>query len=117
MSKLDGGEVFSSGEVAGDEYLPNHGVFLAQMLGKARGHGLGLYRGRMEPGCEIAREIHPETSETVYILSGSALGIVGEQEIPLSAGQVLHVEKNVHHGLRNVGSDQLEFLVIGHPDF
>ena len=115
--KLEGGSVFTAAQVESSEYLPNKGVFLGQMLGKSRGDGFGLYRGRMEPGCEIAREIHPETSETVYILSGEAVGLVGDREIPLLPGQVLHVEKNVHHGLRNAGTGPLEFLVIGHPDF
>jgi mannose-6-phosphate isomerase-like protein (cupin superfamily) len=108
---------FRASEVAASEYLPNQGVFLAGMLGKNRGDGFGLYFGRIAPGSAIAREIHPETTETVYILSGEAIGLVGEQEVPLSPGEVLHVDRNVPHGLRNVGSGTLEFLVIGHPDF
>ena len=115
--ELPGGVVFDPREMDASEYLPNHGVFLTGMLGKGRGDAFGLYHGRMEPGCAIAREIHPETSETVYILAGEAVGLVGDTEIPLSAGQVLHVDKDVHHGLRNAGDGPLEFLVIGHPDF
>jgi quercetin dioxygenase-like cupin family protein len=117
MTKLDGGTKLGRDEAVAEEYLPNRGVFLAQVLGKARGHAFGFYRGRMEPGCAIAREIHPETSETVYILRGRAMGLVGEREVELGPGDVLHVEANVHHGLRNAGDDELEFLVIGHPDF
>jgi mannose-6-phosphate isomerase-like protein (cupin superfamily) len=115
--KLPGGVVWNAPEVTPSEYLPNRGVFLAGMLGKERGDAFGLYYGRIEPGAQIAREIHPETSETVYILNGDAIGVVGDREIPLRPGQVLHVEKNVHHGLKNAGSSVLEFLVIGHPDF
>ncbi len=114
---LDGGAVFDSKKIPGEEYLPNRGVFLSGMLGKGSGDAFGFYRGRMGPGCEIAREIHPETSETVYILAGDAAGLVGEKTVPLKAGDVLHVDKNVPHGLRNVGTTELEFLVIGHPDF
>ena len=117
MAKLDGGVVFTVNEIERSEYLPNRGVFFAPMLGRARGDGFGFYQGTIQPGCEIAREIHPETSETVYILSGQALGVVEGREVPLRPGQVLHVDKNVHHGLRNVGQEPLEFLVIGHPDF
>lgn len=104
-------------EVEASEYLPNHGVFLAQMLGRSRGDAFGFYFGRMKPGCEIAREIHPETTETVYILKGRAIGFVDGREVPLAAGEVLHVDRNVPHGLRNDGDGELEFLVIGHPDF
>jgi len=117
MTTMEGGVTFTVKDVEASEYLPNKGVFLAGMLGKARGDGFGLYFGRMEPGCAIAREIHPETSETVYVLSGSAMGLCGDKEVPLGPGQVLHVDKNVPHGLKNVGSGVLEFLVIGHPDF
>jgi len=117
MAKVEGGEVFTVSEVPASEYLPNRGVWLAGMLGKERGDAFGLYHGRIEPGCEIAREIHPGTSETVWILSGEAVGLVGEREVPLAPGQVLHVQKNVHHGLRNAGKGVLEFIVIGQPDF
>jgi mannose-6-phosphate isomerase-like protein (cupin superfamily) len=116
-SELHGAVKFEARAVEASEYLPNQGVFLAGMLGKARGDGLGFYFGRMKPGCAISREIHPETSETVYILSGRALGRVEDQEVPLGPGEVLHIDRNVHHGLENVGDVELEFLVIGHPDF
>jgi mannose-6-phosphate isomerase-like protein (cupin superfamily) len=115
--QLDGGVVVTASEVQASEYLPNKGVFLGQLIGNPQGPGFGLYKGRIEPGCELAREIHPENSETVYILSGEAVGLVGEREVPLCAGQMLHVHKNIHHGLRNAGAGPLEFLVIGHPDF
>lgn len=115
--QYDGGVVFNAPETKANEYLPNKGVWLAGMLGKDRGDAFGLYHGRIEPGCAIAREIHSETSETVYVLKGQAMGLIGDVEMPLHAGQVMHVAKNVHHGIRNVGSDTLEILVIGHPDF
>lgn len=117
QEKLDGGVVFTPDSLEASEYLPNKGVFLTPTLNKGRGDGFGLYFGRIEPGSEIAREIHPETSETIIVRSGEALGFVGDAEIPLKAGQVLHVEKNVHHGIRNTGSEVLEITVIGHPDF
>ena len=117
MNELSGGVVFDSNEMAGDEYLPNRGVFLAGMLGKERGDGFGLYRARIQPGSAIATEIHPETSETIYVLSGKAVGQIGDREVPLSPGQVMHVDKNVPHGIRNAGDELLELIVLGHPDF
>lgn len=115
--QLEGGVVFDAQKVEPDEYLPNRGVWLANMLGKARGDKYGLYFGRIEPGKEIAREQHEGTTETVYILSGKAVGMVDGKDVELGPGQVLHVEENVPHGLRNAGEDTLEFLVIGNPDF
>lgn len=114
---IQGGVKFRAVDVEASEYLPNRGVFLAGMLGKSRGDGFGFYFGRIQPGSEIAREIHPDTTETVYVLSGKAIGLVGEQEVPLDPGEVLHVNRNVPHGIRNAGSETLEILVIGHPDF
>jgi mannose-6-phosphate isomerase-like protein (cupin superfamily) len=114
---IDGGMVVSASEEEAMEYLPNKGVFLAQLLGKVRGQAFGMYKGKMDPGCEIAREIHPETSETFYVVSGQALATVGEREVPLGPGQMMHVHKNVHHGFRNVGTGPLEFLVVANPDF
>jgi len=117
MEKLEGGAVFTAIETPGSEYLPNKGVFLRGMLTRDRGDAFGFYRGTIEPGSAIAREIHPATTETIYILSGEAIGVVGEREVPLKTGQVLHVEKNVPHGIKNAGSTKLEILVIGNPDF
>ncbi len=114
---IEGGAFVDSQKVEASEYLPNRGVFLAGLLGRGQGDAFGFYRGRMEPGCEIAREVHADSTETVYVLAGRALGLVGDREVPLEPGQVLHVQKNTPHGLRNVGDDVLEFLVIGHPDF
>ncbi|AUX28500.1 MULTISPECIES: cupin domain-containing protein [Sorangium] len=115
--QIDGAVVLTAADEDATEYLPNRGVFFAQLLGKGLGQAFGFYKGRMDPGCEISRELHTETSETIYILSGKALGIVGDREVPLGPGQMMHVDKNVHHGLRNAGAGPLEFLVIGHPDF
>jgi quercetin dioxygenase-like cupin family protein len=117
MQELRGGAVFTPAQIAGDEYLPNKGVFLSNVFGKKTGHAFGFYFGRIERGCGIARETHAETSETVYVLAGDAIGIVGDQEVPLRAGQAMHVEKNVPHGIRNAGASILEILVIGNPDF
>ena len=114
---IDGGMVFTARDEPGNEYLPNRGVFLHGMLGKDRGDPIGVYYGRIEPGSGIAREIHPETAETVFVLSGSAVGLCGDREIPLAPGQMMHVERNVPHGIRNAGSGVLEILVIGQPDF
>jgi mannose-6-phosphate isomerase-like protein (cupin superfamily) len=117
MEQLDGGVFFDAKQVEADEYLPNKGVWLARMLGKHRGDAFGFYFGRIEPGCEIAREHHEQTTETVYVLKGKAVCLVGDREVPLEPGQVMHIDKNVPHGVRNVGSDTLEMLVIGQPDF
>lgn len=115
--QIDGAVVLTAAEQDVMEYLPNRGVFFAQLLGRHRGDGFGFYKGKMDPGCEISRELHADTTETIYILAGKALGIIGDREVPLGPGQMMHVEKNVHHGLRNAGAGPLEFLVIGHPDF
>ena len=115
--RVSGAAVFTVSELDAPEYAPNRGVFLAGILGKARGDGFGLYRGTINPGCEIAREIHPEASETVYILAGQAVATVEDQEVALGPGRVIHIDKNVHHGLRNIGEEILDFIVIGHPDF
>jgi mannose-6-phosphate isomerase-like protein (cupin superfamily) len=114
---LRGGRVITVSQVVPDEYHPNKGVFLAQLLGKPRGDAFGLYHGKIEPNCQISREIHDTVSETLYILSGEAVGLVGDREVALRAGQVLHVDRSTPHGLRNVGKTTLEFLVIGNPDF
>ena len=117
MGAIKGGAVFTPSEIKGNEYLPNKGVFLSPMLGKPRGDGFGFYLGKIDPGCGIAPERHTESSETVYVLHGQAVGLIGEQEVSLAPGKVMHVDPGVPHGIRNTGKETLEILIIGHPDF
>jgi mannose-6-phosphate isomerase-like protein (cupin superfamily) len=53
----------------------------------------------------------------MYVLSGEAVGLLGEHEVPLKAGQVLHIDKNVSHGIRNAGTGTLELLIIASPPY
>lgn len=117
LNEVRGGVVLSAVEAGTFEYLPNKGVFLGGLLDRAHGNPFGLYIGRIEPGSGIAKEIHPENSETIYVLSGEAVGVLGDHEIPLGAGQVLHIEKNVSHGIRNAGQRTLELLIIASPPY
>jgi hypothetical protein len=79
------------------EYLPNRGVFLAPILSKGvnallfvlsfvcnvfsfrllgMNDKFGFYRGKILPNSAIATEFHNGTTETIYILSGIATGVI-----------------------------------------
>lgn len=59
--------------IPGDEYVTpsSVGVTLAPFCTRDMGDGFGMYRGRIAPGGRIGLEIHPGTTETIYVLNGT----------------------------------------------
>eukprot|EP00697_Spironema_sp_BW2_P017729 gnl/Spiro4/950_TR498_c0_g2_i1.p1 gnl/Spiro4/950_TR498_c0_g2~~gnl/Spiro4/950_TR498_c0_g2_i1.p1 ORF type:complete len:187 (+),score=43.29 gnl/Spiro4/950_TR498_c0_g2_i1:43-561(+) len=96
-----------------------HGVSLAPFLTKTQGSTFGMYHGVISPGGRIGREIHASNTETIYVLEGEGIGFVGHppQEFAMRSGDVMHVEKNVYHGLANTGTRDMKVIVIGNPDY
>ena len=65
----------------------------------------------VSPGGHTPRHFHDYEHE-VYVLAGSGTVLDGNQELPLSAGDVLFVAPNDVHQFRNTGSDPLRFLCL-----
>jgi mannose-6-phosphate isomerase-like protein (cupin superfamily) len=117
-AKVKTTEIFSPQRMPMVPYPSSKGVAFASVLGKKRGDKIGLYYGEIEPGREIVLEVHDKTTETIYILRGKAVAFDKKgQEVPMGAGQILHIPTTIHHGLRNVGTSKLKILVIGSPDY
>lgn len=85
-------------------------------LGDATGlTGLGIHLIDVEPGHETTEfHVHYQEDEAVYILSGSGDAEIGEDRLPIKAGDFLGYRKGgLAHTIHNTGTETLRCLVIG----
>lgn len=65
----------------------------------------------IEPGGHTSYDIHPH-EHGVYMLSGEAVVKVGDQELLLHSGDVLHINGNEPHQFFNSGAELVKFLCV-----
>ena len=65
----------------------------------------------IEPGGHTSYDVHPH-EHGVYMLSGEATVKVGDEELILRPGDVLHIGGNEPHQIFNLGSDHVKFLCV-----
>ncbi len=89
---------------------------LNKSLGDATGlTGLGVHLIEVQPGhLTTEHHAHHHEDECVYVLSGNATAVIGDQEYPVGPGDFLGYRKGgVAHSIRNTGTEVLRCLVIG----
>lgn len=85
-------------------------------LGDATGlTGLGIHLIEVAPPHESTEiHVHYHEDEAVFILSGTAIARIGDDEHAVSAGDFIGYRKGgLAHGLRATGTETLRVLVIG----
>ena len=99
-----------------DEYhLADHPLFFVRdVVTKEHSAHLSLHRGRIEPGGEITPHRQQHT-ETIYILSGDVACSLGNEVYELGSGTCLVIESNALRGLKNIGDQPVELLVVFTP--
>jgi mannose-6-phosphate isomerase-like protein (cupin superfamily) len=70
-----------------------------------------LFLSRLEPGASTGIHVHHLADEFFYVVDGSGL-LVGEQETPFEAGDVIFVPRGVDHRLRVSGDRPLEIVFL-----
>ncbi|TXT56123.1 MAG: hypothetical protein BAJATHORv1_30509 [Candidatus Thorarchaeota archaeon] len=65
----------------------------------------------MLPGGHTSYDIHPH-EHGVYIMRGEVTVTVGEKELTLSSGDVIHIAGNEPHQFRNLSSEPVKFLCV-----
>ena len=73
---------------------------------------LRLHLSSINPG-EAAHEPHEHGGEEImFLISGSGIATLGEEEQPVEAMAALFAPAGARHGLRNNGESPLTYLVI-----
>lgn len=71
-----------------------------------------IVNAKLEPGASIGMHIHEDTSEIMYILSGSGKYIYEDKEEKVSKGMCHYCPKGHSHSLINDGNEILEFFAV-----
>ena len=89
---------------------------LNKSLGDATGlSGFGFHIIEVEPGHETTEHhVHHYEDECVFVLSGTATAVIGEEEFTIAAGDFIGYRKGgLPHSIRNTGSALLRCIVVG----
>lgn len=71
----------------------------------------------LQPGCSVAPHHHREMEEIYYILAGSGVMSVGEEQREVAAGDAIYVPRGDKHTLENTGTEPIRLIVICGPAF
>ena len=92
-----------------EHFNGGEGQFIAKMFNDGTNK---ILRGRLEPGCSIGLHLHDNSSEIIYILSGTGKVLCDGAYEPLEAGSCHYCPKGKGHSLINDSDGDLEFLAI-----
>lgn len=89
---------------------------LNKSLGDSAGlTGIGVHLIEVQPGhLTTEHHAHHHEDECVYVLSGTATAVIGDQEYAIGPGDFIGYRKGgLAHSIRNTGPEILRCLVIG----
>lgn len=66
----------------------------------------------LEPGSSIGMHKHENDEEIYYVISGSGIMIVDDEENPVKEGDIVLTKSGSIHGLRNNTQDILKIFVV-----
>ncbi len=67
---------------------------------------------RLKPGASIGFHDHPDTSETMFILSGYGTVVFDDQRFPIHAGQCHYCPLGHSHSIINDGTEEMIFYAV-----
>lgn len=59
------------------------------------------------PGAKHDLHRHPNAEEWEYVLSGSGIKRVGDQDVPIAAGDIVFTPRDEYHGVANTSAETL----------
>ena len=59
--------------------------------------------------------IHPHTDETFYVADGEATFVLGDRDVPVTAGGLVFVPRGMPHTVRNSGQGPVRGLILISP--
>ena len=71
----------------------------------------------LAPGCETMPDIHPQSEELYYVVSGSGRLVMDGEEFRVEGGMAVYIPAGVEHQSFNDGEEDLVyFYVFGPPE-
>lgn len=66
----------------------------------------------IDVGGEIGWETHENTDQMLYVVEGTAVGMVGDNDFNLYTGSILVVPRGTSHNVSNVGNKALKLMSV-----
>jgi putative monooxygenase len=79
--------------------------------------GCSLAEETLPPGAAVAPHRHHVLEEIYYILEGSGVMTIAEEQRPVVAGDAIYIPKNQRHTLTNTGEIAMKILLVCGPAF
>lgn len=76
---------------------------------------LSVIQELMPPNTKEALHKHEHAQQFFFILKGTAIFEINHTHIEVHAGEGIHIEQNTAHQIKNLSSEDIEFLVISQP--
>lgn len=111
------GKISSSQDIAwGPHPNPAHKqVFLKPLVDQATNPLATLNLVKIERGGEIVPHIHETSAETIYLVSGHALGLFEDGTTECAAGSFVYVPMGTRHGFKNIGDEDVYLVTTFTP--
>ncbi len=95
-----------------------HAVFNPEKMGKGtlfQSDRLMVGLNNFEPGQEHALHSHAGMDKMYYVLTGTGVFVLENEELPMEPGVMLVAPEGVPHGIRNTGEQRLVVLAVLAP--
>ena len=113
---MDGKTIDSEKIEWGAHPNPKHaGVFMKTLVDAQTNPLATVHRVRIAPGGEIVPHIHDKSAETFLITAGQALCALGDATTEFRAGNLGYAPAGTRHGLKNMGSEDVDLVAIFTP--
>lgn len=81
------------------------------------GKGQSLAEATLPPGAQTEAHFHPRTEELYYVLQGSGVIRIEDEEAELKVGDAVSIDPGLRHQIRTVGEIELVFLCCCTPAY
>lgn len=79
--------------------------------------GCSLAEETLPVGAAVTPHRHQVLEEIYYILEGSGVMTIGDEQRPVVAGDAIYIPKNNRHTLANTGDRPMKLLLVCGPAF
>ncbi len=100
-------------------YITQDGSLIRELMHPAThlNHNQSLAEAIIEPGKETILHRHICAEELYYIMAGTGLMVLGDQQIETNAGDAICIHPGIAHKIRNTGKDALRILCCCAPAY
>lgn len=97
------------------EFYIDEGCHIIEILNNSAHPDISISQARVEPNSTTELHFLNDTIEIYYILSGQGIAYIGEDQIPVKKGDLIHIPKNMNQFISNNTKSELVFLCICTP--